>query len=217
MGADSPRSKNIFLRTPRAIRIMSQIGGWAPPRGQTWKVGVGPKFLNPNFSKMVPWIFPKIFVWKGHMNPRRCANFRENLIRKKISGRNFRKFRWGGPDPQTTRNIPTRAWQVGGGHWPSYHGTCDLVPGPAVLEKYGVEKKPLAPPSGKTGNSSVTWLGMLMKVDGVYIVLKFGDIPTNRYGAMGHRSFGRIALQRKIHWSECIPIITALTRDGVDN
>jgi len=50
MGADSPHSKTIFLRAPRAIKITSQIGGRAPTRGQTRKVGVGRKISNPNFS-----------------------------------------------------------------------------------------------------------------------------------------------------------------------
>ena len=50
MGANSPRSKTIFVRAARAIKFTGQIGGRAPPRGRTRKVGVGPKISNPNFS-----------------------------------------------------------------------------------------------------------------------------------------------------------------------
>ena len=35
------------------------------------------------------------------------CKFWGNLSTEKISGRNFRKFRWGGPDPQTAPNILT--------------------------------------------------------------------------------------------------------------
>jgi len=41
------------------------------------------------------------------MNPHRPANFGENRSSEKILRQNFLKFRWGGPDPQTTPNIPT--------------------------------------------------------------------------------------------------------------
>jgi len=60
MGADSPHSKTIFLRAPRAIMITCQIGGRAPPRGQTWKVGVARKISNPNFSNSDSWILIKL-------------------------------------------------------------------------------------------------------------------------------------------------------------
>jgi len=103
MGADSPHSKNVFIRAPRAIMITSQIGGQAPPRGQTWKVGVAPKFLNPHFSKNRRTIFPKFFVWIEHMNVYHRANFGENLFREKMLRQNFRKFGWGALTPKLYR------------------------------------------------------------------------------------------------------------------
>ena len=100
MGADSHHSKTIFIRAPRAITLMSQIRGLAPPSGWTRKVGVAPKISNPNFSKTSRQNFSKIFVWEGHMNPHRFANFKEKRNSRKISGRNFRKFRWGALTPK---------------------------------------------------------------------------------------------------------------------
>ena len=47
MGADHPQIKNVFLRTPRAIKSMDQIGGLAPLRGQTPKLKITPIFLPP--------------------------------------------------------------------------------------------------------------------------------------------------------------------------
>jgi len=60
MGADSPHSKTIFLRAPRAITTTCQIEGRAPTRGQTRKVGVGPKISNPNFSNSDSGILIKL-------------------------------------------------------------------------------------------------------------------------------------------------------------
>jgi len=60
MGADSPHSKTVFLRAPRAITITSPIGGRAPTRGQTRKVGVGRKISNPDFSNLNSGILIKL-------------------------------------------------------------------------------------------------------------------------------------------------------------
>ena len=60
MGADSPHSKTVFLRAPRAIMITCQSGGRAPPRGQTRKLGVGRKTSNPNFSNLISGILIKL-------------------------------------------------------------------------------------------------------------------------------------------------------------
>jgi len=113
------------------------------------------KFLNPLFSKMACGIFPKIFLWKGHMKVCRCANFGESYIREKISGRNFRKFRWVALTPklhQISRPCLARLW-----------GASTLIllwlstrASPVVSEKLGVEKQPLASPSVETGSRSVT-------------------------------------------------------------
>ena len=54
----------------------------------------------------------------------------------------------------------------------------------------------------------------MMEVDGVYIVLKFGDIATNRFGVMGHRRFGRIAPGTKNH---CLYIRTSAKRTETES
>jgi len=77
------------------------------------------------------------------------------------------------------------------------------TPCQADSEKFGVDWKPLVPPSVETGSSYVTWLVMLMEVDSLHILLKFGDIPPVGSTVIGLRSFRRRAIlktESRLFW-----------------
>jgi len=106
MGADSPHSKTILIRTPTAITLMSQIGDQAP---QVVKMKSGPKFriFEPHFLKKSTDDFPQIFCEeRGHEGLSTCKFWGKSCVGKNLRTK-FSKISLGGPDPQTTPNIPT--------------------------------------------------------------------------------------------------------------
>ena len=76
-----------------------------------WTFGQNWKCLNPLSSKTSGQNFPKISGSKEDLNVYQCANFGEILTREKYFTLKFRKFRLGGPGPQTVQNI----WEWLGG------------------------------------------------------------------------------------------------------
>jgi len=61
MGADPPRSKNVFLRAPWAIKIVGQIGGLGPLSGFPPKLPHPQNFNTPISQNLVVRISPKAY------------------------------------------------------------------------------------------------------------------------------------------------------------
>jgi len=203
MGADSPHSKTIFIRAPRAITLMSQIGGQAPPSGQNEKWTKVQNFWTPFSQKRLVRISPKFLCGKGSWRSVDMQIMGKIVRREKSQDEIFENF-VGEPWPPNYAEYSDLAWLVCGGHRPLSYGTRHLAQGPVVSEKLGVKEKPLAPPSVETGSRSVTWLDMSTGVDRIYVLWKFEDIRSTRFGVMEIQSFGRIAPQTKISdsWRE---------------
>jgi len=138
MGADSPHSKTVFIRVPRAIMLMHQIGGRAPPRGQTWKVGVGPKFWSPISQKIDGRFSPNFLCGKGVWIPIDVQILGKIVSLEKSQDESFINL-VGGLWPLNYTEYPDLAWHVYRGRRPSSYGSHYLVPGPVVSEKLGVE------------------------------------------------------------------------------
>jgi len=188
-GNQFPPFKNHFYQGLQGYNDHESDRGSGPPKWSNSKSGRRPKNFKPQFLKNVSSEFSKNFrVERAYEYLPLCKFWGNSDEGKNITSKFSKKF-FRGPDPQTVQKIPSWLGGVCRGHWPLSKGTWNCDMGQANSEKFGVEWKPLAPPSVETGSSYVTWLDRSTGVDGVYVVSKFEDIRSTRFGVMGVQSF----------------------------
>jgi len=154
---------------------------------------ISPRGQNENYTKIVNFWTPFL--------KNKSSDFSKNF-RVKTPYKYLPMFKFYHQEDilQTVHNIKTSLRAVCRGHQSTTMNAWKCISCQGDSEDFRLEWKHLVPPSSETGNSYITWPGVLMGFNGSYIFFTFGNILLTHSKVIGLQSLSNTATPNPPYW-----------------